>query len=121
MPFGERAMEALKVSLLGIGAVFGVLALIFAILTLFRVVFTKKPAPKKANVEAPAAKTPVQKPTAPAPVSAPSADNSVIAAISAAVAMMLEDECKANGTTYNGFRIVSVRRSDKGRSWTQKN
>lgn len=48
-------------------------------------------------------------------------DNAVIAAISAAIAVILSEEAAAKGTTYNGFKIVSFRRADKGRSWTQKN
>ena len=121
-PIGERAMEALKVSLLGMGAVFSVLAIIWIILSLFRVIFARpKSAPKQpkatvTEVKAPAPKKAIQQA---APV--PSADYSVIAAISAAVAAVLESECAASGTVYNGFRVVSIRRSDKGRSWTQKN
>lgn len=123
MPIGERAMEALKVSLLGMGAVFSVLAIIWIILSLFRLIFARpKSAPKQpkvtvTEVKAPVSANAVQQPAAPAP----SVDYSVIAAISAAVAAVLESECAANGTVYNGFRVVSVRRSDKGRSWTQKN
>ena len=125
MPIGERAMEALKVSLLGMGAVFAVLAIIWIILSLFRVIFARqKTAPKQPKVKNVEVKAPVPAKAAQSaavPASAPSVDYSVIAAISAAVAAVLESECAANGTVYNGFRVVSVRRSDKGRSWTQKN
>ena len=48
-------------------------------------------------------------------------DNAVIAAISAAIAVILQEEAAAKGTAYNGFKIVSFKRADKGRSWTQKN
>ena len=48
-------------------------------------------------------------------------DNAVIAAISAAIAVILQEEATAKGTAYNGFKIVSFKRADKGRSWTQKN
>ena len=122
MPIGERAMEALKVSLLGLGSVFAVLAIIWLILSLFRVVFAReKKAPKAPKVEVAEVKVPAPE-KAPQKAAAPvAADFSVIAAISAAVAAILESECAANGTEYTGFRVVSVRRSDKGRSWTQKN
>lgn len=122
MPIGERAIEALKVSLLGIGSVFAVLAVIWLILSLFRVVFAREKKAPKAPVADLKVSAPKKAPqVAAAPAVAPAADYSVIAAISAAVAVVLESECAANGTEYNGFRVVSVRRSDKGRSWTQKN
>ena len=123
-PIGERAMEALKVSLLGMGAVFAVLAIIWIILSLFRVIFARsKTAPQQPKVTVTEVKAPAPARAAQtsAPASAPAVDYSVIAAISAAVAAVLESECAASGTVYNGFRIVSVRRSDKGRAWTQKN
>lgn len=54
------------------------------------------------------------------PVVTVSDDNEVIAAISAAIAVILQEEAAAKGTAYNGFRIVSFKRAGKGRAWTQK-
>lgn len=48
-------------------------------------------------------------------------DNAVIAAISAAIATILEEEAAANNTPYNGFRIVSFKRENKGRAWRKNN
>lgn len=48
-------------------------------------------------------------------------DNAVIAAISAAIAAILEEEAAANNTPYNGFRIVSFKRENKGRAWRKNN
>ena len=48
-------------------------------------------------------------------------DNEIIAAISAAIAVILQEEAAAKGTAYNGFRIVSFKRATKGRAWTQNN
>jgi len=47
-------------------------------------------------------------------------DTAVVAAISAAIAVILQEEASAKGTAYNGFRIVSFKRADKGRSWKTK-
>ncbi len=125
MPFSERASEALKVSLLGLGTIFAVLGALWLVLELFRIVFTKtNNGPKKSKTEAvknEAPKVEVAPKIENPPAASVGTDYSVIAAISAAVAAVLESECAASGTVYNGFRIVSVKRGDKGRSWTQKN
>lgn len=49
-----------------------------------------------------------------------SPDGATIAAISAAITAALQSEAQEKGTVYNGFRLVSFKRSDKGRSWTQQ-
>ncbi len=48
------------------------------------------------------------------------ADDTVVAAITAAVYAYLSDEASREGKEYKGFKIVSFKRSDKGRPWTDK-
>lgn len=101
-PFGERAGEAGIVSLLGMAAIFGVLALLWGAIELFHVCVSaaqKGKAKKQAQTEAPA----------PAPVQPeePTADDgALVAAITAAIAAARTEE----GNT-TGFRVVSFRRS----------
>ncbi len=115
-PIGERISVGIEVSLLGMLVIFAVLGLIFAILCLFRVVFYDIPNRKKQDestayqpAPAPALK-PAPKPKAkpePTPVvSAPAADDSLIAAITAAVAAYMQAEGRAPGS----FRVVSFRK-----------
>ena len=84
--------------LLGMGAVFSVLALIWAVLTIFKAVFTrieKKEKPAAAPVEV----------AAPAPVTVNTAETEIVAVIAAAIAMA-ESESGNNVK----FRVVSFKR-----------
>lgn len=120
--FGENAKEAGIVTLLGMVAIFTVLALLWLVIELLHRVLVRgdknKPAPKPE-----AAPAPVKKP-APAPVrtpapekpapAAPRADGEageLIAVITAAVAAAMADE----GYT-GGFRVVSFRRTPTRRN-----
>ncbi len=91
------------VAVIGICTVFVVLAILWGVLELMRVIFTaksKKPA-------APAAPAPAPAPVAPAP--APAEDDSeLIAVLTAAIAASLNQT-----TTYN-LKIKSYRRVDAG-------
>ena len=105
MSFGDRAMLAGQMILIGVGAVFGVLAILWGVLELFRRLLAARIG-EDAPAEAP---KPV---AAPAPVAvatpAPSNDDAVIAAITAAVAATLAEE---NGGAVPAFRVVSYRRA----------
>lgn len=111
----ERLSTGLTVLALGMATVFVVLAILWVVLLLFRVVFyrEKKPEPKKsAPAPAPAA---APEPT-PAAVPAETEDNgALIAAITAAIAMYTEgDEAFASG-----FRVVSFRRAEHASPWNK--
>ena len=114
--FGERASYALSHTGVGMLIIFAVLAVIWAVLAIFKVVFAGKsekkeetPAPEKKAAPAPA---PAAVPAA--PVAASSYDEEIVAAITAAITLMRE----AEGTT-GTFRVVSFRRTGGARPWTQ--
>ena len=115
--FGERAGVAGSVTLLGMVAIFVVLAILWGVIELLHRVLSRSgktdapaaPAPKAAPAPARAAKpAPVteKKPAAPA-----KSDDALVAVISAAVAAAMEEE----GYT-GGFRVVSFRRTQNRRS-----
>ena len=116
-PFSAEAWKfAGQMTLMGMLMVFSVLAILWAVLVLFKVIFagkTKKaPAEKKA---APAPAAPAEKPATAAPV-APAEDNGqLIAVITAAVAAY-----RASEGEVGGFRVVSFKRAGGARSWNAK-
>ena len=103
MTMGERVTMGLQVLLFGMAVVFSVLILIWGILVLFRVIFYDIPNKKKAPAK-PAETAPVKEAT-PEPEPAPTAvEAEVVAAITAAVALMLDKP-------QTSFRVVSFRRT----------
>lgn len=104
MNFGQRAAYAGKMLIIGMGAVFGVLILLWGCLALFRKLLPTGVNEK--SVAAPAAPAPM--PVVSAPV-AKANDDAIIAAITAAVAATLAEE---NGGVAPAFRVVSFRRVD---------
>ena len=101
-PFGERASEAGTVSLLGMLAIFGVLAILWGAIELFHLCISaagKKKAKKQNQVEQP---TPAEV----SPTEPEIDDGALVAAITAAIAAARTEE----GNT-TGFRVVSFRRS----------
>ena len=103
MSFSDRASEALQVSLLGIGTVFAVLAILWGVLEIFRFFFYDLPnKAKKSEKKAEAPKVPV---AAPAPVvQAASSDEEIVAAITAAISVVLDRPASS-------FRVVSFRKT----------
>lgn len=98
LSFSESLEFGGQMILLGMGAVFSVLAIIWLILTIFKLVFTNINAKEKK--EAPVAE--------PAPVQvaqAVTSDDEIVAVIAAAIAMA-ESECGDNVK----FRVVSFKR-----------
>ena len=108
MSLGERSLFAGQMVLIGMAAVFSVLIILWAALTIFR----KGVAHFSGEGEAerkPQAPAPAQAPAptpAPAPA-APASNDALIAAITAAVAAALAEE---NGGAVPAFRVVSFRR-----------
>ena len=105
MTFADRASEALRVSVLGLGMVFAVLAILWLVLEIFRYVFYDLPNKGKLDEKKP------EKPAKTEPVPAPvvtqvtaSDDGEVIAAITAALCVVLDKPA-------TGFRVVSFRKT----------
>ncbi len=95
----ELLMSGAVVCVIGLATVFAVLAILWGVLELMRVIFTaKKPAPKAPEKKAP--QTPAPAP-APAPVAAD--DSELVAVLAAAVAAYL-------GQPTSSFRIRNYRR-----------
>ena len=112
LELSDRIAYALERSLIGITIVFGVLAIIWLVLSLFKFVFYKDPN-KSAKVEKVEEK---QAPaSAPAPASVPASDDgAIVAAIIAAISALRSEE----GIT-GGFRVVSFKRG-KTQPWNKK-
>lgn len=102
MSFGDRALLAGQMVLIGMGAVFGVLAILWGCLAFFRKLLS-------AHIDDEPAPAPAPVPVAPVAPAAPAAagDDAVIAAITAAVAATLAEE---NGGVAPAFRVVSYRK-----------
>jgi sodium pump decarboxylase gamma subunit len=119
IPFSAEAWSYVgQMTLLGVGMVFAVLAVLWAILGIFKLVFAPKPKapiiPKTESKPKPA----VQPVAAPAAVPAVQSDDAeLVAIITAAVAAYMAEE----GTEYTGgFRVVSFKRVRGGRTWNTK-
>lgn len=97
--FSERLLFSLKMLAFGMGVVFAVLALIWLILVLFRLVTTAVGKRKQTG------QTPAQAPVA-TPSSPAADDGAILAAITAAVAVIIDEENAVAGTD-KGFRVVS--------------
>jgi len=111
---GEAWAEAGKVTLLGLGMIFAVLALLWLVLAVFKVLFVKNGAKKPAETKV--EKAPVAEP-APTQVAAPSDDEALIAVITAAIAAYRASEEGMDSAQAGGFRVVSFKRAGRGRSW----
>ncbi len=108
LTFAERISLGLQVAGLGLGVVFSILAILWGVLTLFRVVFydipnRKKSAPKAATpepqvTEAPAAVAEIEA------VAVEADEAELIAAITAAVSIVMDKP-------QTSFRVVSFRRT----------
>lgn len=122
MTMSERLAYALRMLVVGLGMVFVVLALLWGVLTLSRVIFYDMPRRRrqeeiKGHKAEGNAVTPASAPaTAPAPV-APAQNNDVlIAVITAAISAAMAEEGCAPAT---GFRVVSFRRSTGNHPWNR--
>ena len=123
MSFSESFGYAMRMLIVGLGMVFAVLAILWAVLEISRVAFYEAPkrrreaevAEHKAEVRtAPAVASAAP---APAPVVAPKNDDVLIAVITAAVAAAMAEEGTSPAT---GFRVVSFRRTGGNHAWNRK-
>ena len=113
LPMNQRLSEAGIMVVKGMLMVFAVLAVLMFVLMLMERFFTKKPAPKKVE---PAPAPVVKEAPAPAPVPAVVEDDgAIVAAITAAIALVL-----AEGGYTGGFRVVSFKRADRRSAWNTK-
>ena len=103
---------------LGMGMVFAVLALLFLVLTVFKLVFAGR-TPKEPK---PVKEKPVEKKAAPAPAPAPAPvqqnDGELVAIITAAVAAYMAESGEV--VPEGGFRVVSFTRVRGGKPWNSK-
>ncbi len=126
MSFGERMEYALQGTVTGMLMVFSVLALLWGIVSLSKVVFydlanrSKKDKPKSKKGK----KSPVEEvnekaePSTPAAITPEQDDGEIAAVITAAIAAMLDSEEYKNEFV-GGFRVVSFKRSTE-RAWNKK-
>ena len=109
---GERLALAGQMTLIGMGMIFAVLALLWAVLAIFKIVFARPKKEKKTE-------TPVAQPTPaieePVATVTEANDDELIAVITAAVAAYMAQEDP--DAAPSGFRVVSFRRANGGRSW----
>ena len=111
MSFGERAAYAGKMLLIGMGAVFASLVILWLALVLFRRLVEGGSTPASKETPETKAVPVVPKAVQPVAVQPPvQNDAAIVAAITAAVAVALAAE---NGGVTPAFRVVSFRRLDK--------
>lgn len=114
LTLGERLSLGLTNTLLGLLIIFLVLTILFGAVKLFAILLPKLTEKKKGNKSKEPQTDKSAESIAKAPAAHPAAaDNgAVIAAITAAVSLLLEEE----GQEPTGFRVVSFRRSDERKS-----
>lgn len=120
MPMDERLGYALRMLIVGLGMVFVVLALLWGVLELSRVVFYDMPRRRREEeIEAAhskAAPAPVAPTPAPVPAAPAQNDDVLIAVITAAISAAMAEE----GTVpAGGFRVVSFRRATGNHPWNR--
>ena len=123
VPFsGEAWLYALEMTLMGLGMIFAVLAILWGVLVIFKLIFAgKSEKPKKENLEKTVKTESPEVKVAPAksaPIPAANGDAELIAILTAAIAAY-EAEQNPNAPALN-FRVVSYRRANGGRSWNAK-
>ena len=117
-PFGERLAEGFEVFVLGLLMVFAVLALLWGVLAIFKVIFYDIPEKRK---KAKASETKTETAPAPEAAAAPAPvtvqdDGAIVAAITAALSEYFAESGEYSG----GFRVVSFRKSQSGSAWNKK-
>ena len=120
-PFsGDAWLYALEMTLLGMGMIFAVLAILWGVLVIFKLIFAR-PKKEKKTAEEPKAETTtsVTAETAPTAASVASTDDAELIAVLTAAIAAYEAEQNPNASPAN-FRVVSYRRASGGRSWNAK-
>ena len=117
MAFADRVSYAGQLTLIGMVTIFAVLALLLGAIAIMRVLLQDKKNPKEKAasqnndvVATPAAAAPV-----PQPALSGNDDAALLAAITAAIAVVWESEYPGTG-----FRVVSYRHAEKRSAWNRK-
>ena len=113
----ESLVKAVEVAVLGMSMVFLVLAILWGVLAIFKVLFSEKKKDEKTEkVE-----------STPAPVAEPEPvavetqdDGELIAVITAAIEAYRSAEANGDENYVKGFRVVSFKRVGAGRPWNSK-
>lgn len=109
-----------RLSYMGVGALMGMIV-VFAVLALLWLILEVFGAVARSKDSAPKQTAPAPQVTVPAPVAEPApADNDeeIVAAITAALAIYME-EAKAANPSINGFRVVSFKKVGSAAHWNQ--
>ncbi len=108
-----RISYALRMTLLGMGMVFAVLALLWIVLAIFKKALGgKEPAKEKPAPVAPVAPSP-------APVAPAADEGATVAAITAAIAAMIESDPALRSQFAGGFRVVSFKKKSGKTAWNR--
>ena len=110
---GDAIAKAVEVTLLGMGMVFAVLAILWLALAVFKVIFAKDTSKGKKAVKEVSALETVVAPTAEKVTD----DAELVAVITAAIAAYRSSEEGIVGEAADRFRVVSFKRAAKGRAW----
>ena len=124
MPFTERLSEAVQMTLLGMCAVFAVLAVIWFVLLLFKVFFYKDPDKKSKKETATKSAEPVVDNTTTLPqetITTNNSDDVTVAAIMAAISAYIAEDPALSQEYSGGFRVVSFKRVRSKANWNSKN
>ncbi|MBO5682509.1 MAG: OadG family protein [Clostridia bacterium] len=117
VPFSAAAWsEAGKMTFMGMLMVFSVLAILWGVLAIFKMVFAGKTPKVKAVKAAP---TPVNVEEKVEAAVQNTSNDELIAVLTAAVAAYMAEENGGEAST-EGFRVVSFRRVGGGRAWNSK-
>ena len=118
-PFsGDAIKYALEMTLLGMGMIFAVLAILWGVLAIFKLVFAR-PKKEKKNSEAPKSEPAVNLTAEPVAAPVAATDDSELIAVLTAAIYAYESEKNPDAPIGN-FRVVSYRRANGGRSWNAK-
>ena len=117
MPMDERLAYAMRMLIVGLGMVFVVLAILWGVLVLSRIVFYDMPR-RRRQEEIEEHKAVVKPAPAPAPVTvAPAAPVATHSDDAAAISAAMAEEGTAPA---GGFRVVSFRRTSGNHAWNRK-
>ena len=115
----ERLKYALEMTVLGLCAVFAVLALLWGVLILFKLFMYDAPK-KKANKNV-VANTPKAEPVVKTPASVAKSDDDVtVAVIMAAISAYISEDPNLAEQYAGGFRVVSFKRAQNKAAWNKK-
>ena len=113
---GEAWAKAIQVSVQGMATIFLVLALMWGILGIFKLVFAKKEPKAEKKVSTPAVEN---TPSVIEEESTVGDDAELVAIITAAVAAYRASESDGVEAS-DGFRVVSFKRASQNRSWNSR-